>query len=248
MQFLFLLWVSSFVSCHSNAIRHSDSAVTHVIWNELLQAHVSPNGKVDYRGFLKDREKLDQYLKLLSDNHPNETTWNREERLAYWINAYNAFTVELILQHYPLESIKDIKRWNIPFLNTPWTINFIKIGGKKYDLDHIEHKTLRKEFNEPRIHFVINCASVACPILKNEAYTADQLEQQLKAQTIHFINDPEKNIIRENEVQLSKIFSWFEGDFTHNGSLIDFLNQYSELQIQPDARVGYLDYDWGLNE
>jgi len=244
----YLLLLLLFVACAAGQPKLSDTPPPHELWDELVKTYVKADGNVDYKGFLQDREKLTQYLDLLGSHHPNPDTWTKEEQLAYWINAYNAFTVELILRNYPLESIKDIKRLFIPLVNTPWDIKFFTLGGEKYNLDQIEHDILRKQFEEPRIHFAINCASFSCPQLRAEAYTAEKLEQQLQEQTILFINNADKNIISKDEVQLSKIFSWFSGDFTKKGSLIEYLNQYAKTIISSDAEIDYLDYNWELNE
>jgi hypothetical protein len=223
--------------------------VSHQIFDELLMKYVNSEGDVDYKGLKTDRARLKEYLKLLSDNPPNDVQWSREEKLAYWINVYNAFTLELVLEHYPVESIKDIgSKIQIPFVNTPWDIKFIKIGDKEYDLNNIEHNIIRKVFNEPRIHFAVNCASFSCPKLRNEAYTGEKLEKQLNDQTINFLNDSDKNQITQERLSLSKIFSWYGGDFTNGQSKIEFIQQFTEVEISPDAKIDYLEYDWSLNE
>lgn len=220
----------------------------HQIFDRLLKNHVNAEGWVDYEGFKKDRELLRQYLDLLQNNAPNDN-WREEDRLAYWINAYNAFTIELVLRHYPLESIKDIgSKIQVPFVNTPWDIKYIKIAGQELDLNNIEHSILRREFNEPRIHFAINCASYSCPVLRAEAYTGDRLEAQLEAQAIAFINDPRRNRIDKNQAQLSQIFSWFKGDFTKEGSLREFVNRYANTRLSENAQIDFLEYDWRLND
>ncbi|GAH45067.1 unnamed protein product, partial [marine sediment metagenome] len=125
---------------------------------------------------------------------------------------------------------------------------FFQIRDEEMSLDRIEHKILRVEFNDARIHFAINCASFSCPKLRNEAYEPARLESQLIDQASSFINNPEKNIIKSDEVQLSKIFSWFKGDFDSEGGLISFLNRYSEITISAKADIDYLPYNWALNE
>jgi hypothetical protein len=216
------------------------------LWDQLVKQHVTEEGYVDYAGFKADADALQQYLDLLSSHHPNENNWSREERLAYWINAYNAFTVKLIVDHYPVESIKDIKK-GIPMINSVWDIKFIEIEGETYDLNNIEHSILRKKFDEPRIHFAINCASVSCPALRCEAYTPEDLERQLAEQTTRFLSDPSKNLISSNALQLSRIFSWFKGDFTKDGSLIEFIETHSDVKIEEKANVSFMAYDWNLN-
>jgi hypothetical protein len=221
----------------------------HDRWTLLLQKHVDISGNVDYKGFQQDSIQLNSYLDLLQQDAPDPETWSDEEQLAYWINLYNAFTVQLVIRHYPIYSIKDIgSKIQIPFVNTPWDIKFIRINGKKLDLNNVEHSILRKEFDEPRIHFAINCASFSCPKLRREAYEPGRLNEQLEEQAVDYINDPERNILTEDHVKLSKIFDWFKGDFTGSGSLIDFINQYSIVMIDPKAKVSYLQYEWTLNE
>ena len=222
---------------------------SHAIWTSLLQEHVQPDGLVDYKGFIKDRQQLNAYLTLLQAGVPDPDTWTKEERLAYWINAYNAFTVKLIIDNYPLKSIKDLNSTlAIPTVNTIWDQKFFKLGGAEFSLNMIEHEILRKEFKEPRIHFAINCASISCPALLQEAYTAAQLDEQLEEQTKRFINDPSRNRLGANKLRLSSIFNWFGSDFKRNGTLVEFLNRYSDTQINPSAPISYLDYNWNLNE
>jgi hypothetical protein len=129
-----------------------------------------------------------------------------------------------------------------------WHKKFFRIGGKEMSLDEIEHKILRKEFNEPRIHFAINCASVSCPPLRNEAYVAHKLNKQLDEQGRTFVNNPKYNKITPERVEVSQIFNWFKGDFTKEGSLIDYLNRYAKVKIKPEAKVGHMKYNWNLNE
>ncbi len=248
MRILLLAFVLlSLSSCQRKMVNSNSKPITHEIWNGLLKKHVSSKGIVSYKGFQEDRDTFEAYLKLLRNNHPNEGNWSREERLAYWINAYNAFTIDLVLEHYPLASIKDIKK-GIPFISSVWDIRFIEIEGKKYDLNGIEHSILRKEFDEPRIHFAIVCASYSCPDLRNEAFTAARLNEQLEEQAVFFINDFRKNTIRPDNFQISKIFSWFKNDFTKKMSLIEYLNQYSLMPIPEGVEPKYMDYDWKLND
>lgn len=210
----------------------------HKSWDRLLHSFVDEKGNVDYRGFKKESETLNRYLEQLGSNTVSEN-WSREKKLAYYINLYNAATVKLILDNYPLASIRDI--------NKPWDRAWIEYGGEFISLGEIEHQILRK-MNEPRIHFAINCASYSCPKLLNEAYTEGKLEKQLDKASKDFVNDPSRNKISENKVALSKIFKWYKKDFENNGSLIVYLNQYLKSSINPDAKIEYLKYNWSLNE
>ncbi len=223
-------------------------APSHEIWDELLKKYVNEEGFIDYKGIVSERVKFEKYLELLSNNPP-ANSWSENEKLAYWINAYNAFTVKLIIDNYPLKSIKDLNpTLSIPTIHTVWTKDFFKIGMEDFNLDRVEHKILRVEFEEPRIHFAINCASFSCPVLRPEAFKAEKIEIQLEEQTRAFINDSQRNKITKNKVELSKIFSWFGGDFKKEQTLIQFLNKYSVVKINDHAEVDFMDYQWSLND
>ena len=213
----------------------------HQVWDRLLKGNVNEIGEVDYKGFYKNQKELDAYLQLLSESVPDES-WERAEAMAYWINAYNAFTVKLILNTYPVESIMDIND------GKAWDLKFFELGGEKYSLNQIEHEILRPTYQDARIHFAVNCASFSCPILLNQAYTAENLEKLLDQQAQYFINNIDKNSISADKVEISKLFEWYAEDFTKEGSLIEFLNQYSNTQINPSAKVEFKEYSWKLNE
>lgn len=225
-------------------------APSHALYDKLLKRHVTADGRVNYKGFVKDSAELNQYLRLLSANPPDEKTWGRNEQMAYWINAYNAFTIQLICRYYPVKSIKDIgSSIQIPFVNTPWDIKFIRIGKEKMDLNNIEHGQLRKKFDDPRVHMALVCASKSCPILLNEAFEASKLDDQFARQTKAFLADPFRNKMSATAPQLSMIFKWYGMDFNKNGgSVRSFINTYSDIKIKPDAKISHLDYDWGLND
>lgn len=244
-SFLFIILV---LLCQSTL--GQGKAPSHNLYNRLLQKNVTEDGKVNYKTFIKDSIELNQYLKVLSTNPPNEKTWSRGEQMAYWINAYNAFTIKLITTYYPVKSIKDIgSSIQIPFVNTPWDIKFIAIGKEKMDLNNIEHGILRKKFNDPRIHMALVCASKSCPILLNEAYDPKRLDEQFAKQTKAFLADSYRNKISADKAQLSMIFKWYGMDFNKNGgSVLGFINTYSSTKIKADAKISYVDYDWNLNE
>ncbi len=229
------------------SLNNEDRApISHLGWNELLSKHVAADGKVSYKGFQTELLDLDQYLNLLSENAPG-SNWSEQQKLAYWINAYNAFTVKLILEHYPITSIKNITKGNL-LTNSPWDLKFFKIGGVDFDLGTIEHEILRKQFKEPRIHFAINCASFSCPRLLNEAYTAEAVDQQLEDQTRFFINNEDKNLISAASSRVSKIFSWFASDFNMGEDNVKNLISRYHASFNPENKLEYLEYDWSLNE
>ncbi len=227
----------------------SSKPISHAAFDSLLRKHVNTEGWVDYKGFIRDSVLLNSYLNLLSKGYPNDKNWNKNEQKAYWINAYNAFTIKLICDHYPLESIKDIKK-GVPLVSDTWSIDFIKIEGKTYNLNNIEHGILRPKYNDPRIHAAVNCASRSCPKLLNEAFTAEKLDAQLDLVMSNFINDPTRNkITSAKKAELSKIFTWFAGDFKKsNPSVIAFINKFSKTKIDKNADISYLDYNWQLNK
>ncbi len=243
-----ILCISIFLSACGNAQKSNSTATTHEKWSALLQKHVSTNGKVNYKAMKADKAKLDEYLAILSKQKPGKN-WSRNETLAFWINAYNAFTVKLILDNYPVKSIKDLNPGvSVIFVNTVWDKKFFSMGGDKMSLNNIEHGILRK-MNEPRMHFTIVCASVSCPKLLNRAYEAPSLDNQLNQAAKDFLADNSKNQVSANKPKLSKIFDWFGGDFKVNGkSKIDFINQFTNTKIDKNADIGYLDYNWNLNE
>ena len=218
-------------SIHKEVFDHSG-------FNALLQKNVSAEGKVNYKAFKKDRTVLRMYLHALGRKTPTEN-WSKQEKLAYWINAYNAMTIDLIIRNQPIGSIKDI--------DNPWKQSLWKLGGAMYNLDTIEHQILRK-MEDPRIHFAINCASFSCPVLLNGAFTAHSVDTLLEALTVRFINDTQRNTITPKAITISKIFKWFSKDFKKNQSLIEFLNTYSTIKIQRNAKINYLDYNWELNK
>ncbi|THH41345.1 DUF547 domain-containing protein [Neolewinella litorea] len=209
---------------------------SHAQWNQLLQRYVSPAGRVDYAGLRQNRQSLDAYLDLLARDAP-DAAWTREERLAYWINAYNAFTIQLILDNWPVKSIRDI--------DEPWDRKFITLEGKAYSLNQIEHEIIRPTFREPRIHFALVCAAISCPPLANQAYTPQNLDRMLEQQTRSFVNNEKFNVTQEAVVRVSPLFDWYAQDF---GNPKAFLNRYLTTEIPAEKELHFLEYDWDLND
>ncbi|GGD53242.1 DUF547 domain-containing protein [Muriicola marianensis] len=237
--YLFLFWLTSLLIPSFEMGSSSDiQTADHTAWDRLLQENVSKEGFVDYPGFMKRKKDLEAYLAYLGDNEPKASA-HQNEKLAYYINLYNAATVDLILENYPLKSIKDI--------DSPWGKNRIRVGKDRISLSKIEFGILRK-MNEPRIHFAINCASYSCPKLWNKAYTAEGMELQLQQAAMGFINDKSKNRFTEEEIFLSPIFKWYRGDFMQKRSLISYLQPFTKVKIRETAKINYLPYDWSLNE
>lgn len=210
----------------------------HSAWDALLQKYVNSQGMVNYQGFKKDKAALDAYLENLSNN-PVQSAWSGNEQLAYWINVYNAYTIKLIVDNYPVSSITKLKG------GKPWDVKWIKLGTKTYSLNQVENEIIRPQFKEPRIHFAVNCAALSCPPLLNRAWTADKLNANFNRTTKAFINNPTFNKITAGKIQVSKIFDWYGEDF---GNLIGYLNKYSDTKIRSNAKVEFLEYDWALNK
>ncbi len=242
---------------------------THAIWNELLKRNVvlvsgGNASRVNYGGMQAQHDMLEDYLQQLSDvTRSDYAAWSKTQQLAFLINAYNAFTVELILTEYPdIGSIKDLGG----LFRSPWKKRFFTLLGERRHLDALEHDLIREPdvFDEPRIHFGVNCASIGCPMLRNEAYNAERLDQQLEDAIRSFLSDRERNRFDEANgiLRVSKIFDWYEEDFTDgegaNAGPKRFLSAYAEqlgagpetrkLLEQADFEIEYLDYDWRLND
>lgn len=209
----------------------------HNLLNRLLEKYVSASGQVNYKGLQSEIKSLDAYLADLKAN-PVQESWSRNEKMAFWINAYNAFTIKLILNNFPLQSIMKLHE------GKPWDVKWIEIGLKTYSLNEIEHEVLRPQFNDARIHFAVNCAAVSCPPLLNKAWTASNLESNFEKQAKAFINNPTHNKIKPSSIEVSKIFEWYGSDF---GNLIEYLNKYSQTTINQDATINFIEYDWALN-
>ena len=229
-------------------------------YTELLNTHVDQSGMINYATLQKNREPLDTFLKTLT-NIPQETYngWTQNDQLAFWINAYNAITLREIVDHYPIQKGSLINRSLYPEnsirqINGVWGKNTTHLLGQDITLHQIENAIIRSQFNEPRIHFAIVCASLGCPPLRNEAFIGPKLEAQLSDQTRKFLADPAKFTInsKKKKIQLSPIFDWFESDFNET-SIRDFIAQYApEGSVayinDPKFKIKHLDYDWSLNE
>jgi len=213
------------------------------VYQSLLKNYISSNGKIDYKGLKKNETILDIYLDYLDKKIPLKK-WSSDKAKAYWLNVYNAYTLKLVLDNYPINSLKDIKKEN----RDAWGISFVKAGGSTYTLDYIEHKILRRWHDDPRIHVGINSASMSGPRFPNFVFTEENTENKLNYLIKVFLNDRSKNKLSPKSPKISKIFQWYKEDFTIKGSLISFINKYAITKINQDASIQYLEYDWGLNE
>jgi hypothetical protein len=238
---------------------HAALDPTHAAWTALLAEHVvlrdaGSASRVDYAGFARDRAALRAYLAELAALTAGEfAALPRADQLAFLINAYNAGTIELILAEYPRHaSIRDYGS----LLRSPWRKPFVALLGDVLSLDEIEHERLRGPhgYGEPRVHFALNCASLGCPMLREEAYSGARLEVQLEQQARRFLSDRSRNRLERGVLRLSPIFDWYAEDFA-GGDLAGFLAPYaaalgSERAALAAGRfeVEFLEYDWRLND
>jgi Protein of unknown function, DUF547 len=234
-------------------------------WDALLKKHVkwgsdNKQSRVDYKGFAADRARLKAVLAEWSAVTPGQfAALPRAGQMVFLINAYNGFTVELILTRYPdLKSIKDLGS----LLQSAWKKKFFTLLGEERHLDWIEHEQLRPKYNEPRVHAAVNCASIGCPALRPEAFTAAALDAQLEDGMLRFVTDRTRNRLADGTLQVSSIFKWFKEDFEkgHLGfkRVEDVFVRYADAMTSKPAErellksgqvpLAYLDYDWNLND
>ncbi|WP_372683576.1 DUF547 domain-containing protein [Desulfosarcina sp.] len=222
------------------------AGVDHTLFASLLSSHVK-DGVVDYQGFKADEAILDQYLDALAAVEPSPLS--ADDQFAFYVNAYNAWTIKLILSRYPdIRSIKDLGS----LFSSPWKKTIARIDGDLLTLDQIEHDILRKRFKDPRVHFAVNCASKSCPPLQGEPFEASHLNDQLNQAAKAFINTPRFNRLDGNTLWVSKIFDWFPEDF--DGDVIGYFIEFADVPMREQLeknkgriKVKYLDYDWSLN-
>ena len=242
------------------------NAFDHTAWDKLLRENITViNGgqvtQVDYDGFLDQRSELQEYLMNLSEIQKVDFDgWDEGKRLAFLINAYNAWTIELVLTRYPnLRSIRQIGLLPI----SAWRKDIVELFDTKYSLDEVEHGMIRAEgiYNEPRIHFAVNCAAIGCPALRPEAFVGEKLEEQLEESTKLFLADKTRNYSDGGKLYISSVFDWYGEDFEKGwqgiNSVAQFLYLYAEeLRLDEEMKeklftnqleLHYLKYDWNLN-
>ncbi len=231
----------------------------HLLFTQILNDYVH-DGLVNYIN-LKEDKRLDKYLEQLENTNPDNLRTD-EDKLAFWINAYNAFTLKFIIEEYPVESINDL-HWGGLYLGTllgttVWDDEKIIINGTKLSLNNIEHDIARKKFNEERVHFAMVCASYSCPQLRDEAYEGFKLNKQLNEQARLFFMDETKNNfdLKKRTAYLSKILNWYSSDFGNDDqSILLYVSQFLDREIADDIRrnlsqweIDHLSYNWDLNE
>jgi hypothetical protein len=234
-------------------------AFDHSAYQSML-SHYVQEGQVDYLGLKTNRKALDAYLGSVGTLERKQYEWMPEnEKIAFWLNAYNAATIKLVMGHYPIKKRASWKALAFPSnsiqqIPDVWNRPALEVFGEQVSLNHIEHEILRKEFKEPRVHFALVCASLGCPVLRNEPYFTDQLGLQLNDQVSAFLADPKKFHYNPNSdtLYLSPIFKWFKKDFEQVGGIPSFLKLHLSDEvgksISEKTKIEWLDYDWSLNE
>ncbi len=232
----------------------SEEVVSHAKWQSLLDVYLDSETSsgvnlFDYAAVGKsDKKKLKAYLDELQQIDPRGL--NKNEQFSYWVNLYNALTVDVILQEYPVESIKDIRF--LTSLFGPWDKNFVKIQKQKLSLNDIEHRILRPIWQDPRIHFAVNCASIGCPNLQSQAFTSENNEVLLEKSAKEFINHPRGVELKSENLSLSSIFDWYGGDFGEDqAEILEYLSSYyvgpGAEQLEAATKIEF-QYDWQLNQ
>ncbi len=255
---LLIFFISAIGLGGSTAWGKKTETFTHDLFDSVLTQHVNELGRVDYSRLQKNPEDLNAYLRLLSetspDSHPKMFPTHDHE-LAYWMNAYNAFVLKGVIDHYPIESVRKVKL----FYGFFWHLKF-RAGGRSHTLHEIENKIIRERYKDPRIHFAINCASLGCPRLPQKAFRAEDLDSFLDDLTKEFVSDPEKVEVTSDSIRLSKIFEWYKDDFLDylkneyhhkDPTLVDYLEKYlpaEEHALIKGKKIKFMDYDWGLND
>lgn len=225
------------------------TSFSHDLFDQVLQEHVDKAGRVNYTQLKANPEKLERYLDLLAVAEPTELSYNAQ--LVFWVNAYNALVIKGVIDHYPTTSVRKVKWFNGFFSRLKF-----QVAGKTYTLNQIEHGIIRTEFADPRVHFVLVCASTSCPPLGNRAFSAETIEEHLETATFNFVQNPEQVRIdrAKRRVYLSKIFKWYTEDFEIGyAGVADFLADYlppedAEFVLAADIKFHHLDYDWTLND
>ena len=230
----------------------STKTVNHDSWNQLLNRYVveSDDGinRFAYKSVTReDKQQLSQYLSTLADTQISQ--YNRDQQRAFWINLCNALTIEVILDKYPVESIRDISSGF--FSSGPWSLDLISIEGEALTLDDIEHRILRPIWQDSRIHYAVNCASLGCPNLQKQAFTANNTEALLNQAATEFINHPRAVAVDDNGLKVSSIYNWFEDDFGGENGVITHIKQFAGNQLSNQLKdINDIDdyhYDWRLN-
>lgn len=234
------------------------SDLSYDTWKQALAEHAA-GGRVDYAEIKKSPARLNQFLdEMQAAPRKDFETWNRDQKIAFWVNTYNAAAVKVVIDHYPLHKRLGWKALAYPAesiqqIPDVWDRKVVEALGRRLSLNEIENEILRKEFSEPRIHFALVCASLGCPVLRDEPYEAGQLDSQLEDQARKFLSDPNKFRYekKSDKIHLSPIFKWFKEDFKQKGGVTAFLKNYLPEEIagalSPRTEIEWLDYDWSLN-
>ena len=235
-------WIVAAVMLIGAACPAQEFDHTHSLYDGVLKAHVV-DGTVDYKALQADRAVLDRYLaSVAAVPEKRFKSWDEARQLALLGNLYNAATLQLIIDHYPIKGIREIGG---P-LSSPWDRRVVRLFGKRITLNNLEHDILRKQYDEPRLHMALVCAAKGCPPLRGEAFTADRLDEQLDDQSRVYLAGPAGLVVdvEKREARVSAIFKWYGGDFE---SVPAFVSKHSGKNLD-GYKIRYLHYDWALND
>jgi len=249
-QTIALIWLCVFGLGVAGPVRADDTAAQastlHIEYDALLKKYVREL-RLDYAGWVandKDAGALEQYVLALTELDP--ASWSPDEQLSYWLNLYNAATLRLVLDNYPMDSIKDLGGF---MKKSPWNRKLVTVAGRDLTLNEIENDIIRPEFQDPRIHFALNCAAIGCPPLNAGAFFAGTLSEQLDTACRRALNLDPWVRVEESRVYVTKIFKWYGDDFTQDGgSILEFISRYRDTPIAGHPDIKILDYDWSLND
>lgn len=236
MNFKYLILTLFFISSFTNLKAQDVNSFFQK--SESFFKSVIESGKVNYSFIKNDTQDLEELTILISQISPEKLSSN--ERKAFLINAYNLLVIKEVVNNYPLTSTQKVNGFFEKIKH--------QVGGNQWTLNEIENDQIRKEYHDPRVHFVLNCAALSCPPVTNFAYFPSSLDGQLEAQTILAINDSNFIYVKNEKNYISKIFQWYKSDFTEKGTVIDFINEYRKEKLDPESRIIHYPYDWSLND
>ncbi|KAA9332416.1 DUF547 domain-containing protein [Hymenobacter busanensis] len=245
---LFLLFGLLLLNGRPASADNNTLQLLHAPWGELLARHLRADGHLNYQGLQNDEDELLAYLQA-AKHMPPQPSWSRADQAAYWLNVYNATSVYLTLQYYPVERLSEVRIKTIGGKLSVWEAPEVNVGNQTYSLNQIERTILPKLLPaDARLHFALNRGAYSGPSLLPAAFDGALLDKQLDQQARRFINDPLRNTLAAGHVQVSSLFDWHAAEFGQQTELVAFLNRYAKIKIEPTAQVTYLPFDWALND
>ncbi|QJX47686.1 DUF547 domain-containing protein [Hymenobacter taeanensis] len=246
-RYAWLIWLLALAPTFVHADSQTSLQRLHEPWSDLLNRHVTYEGRLDYQGLQEDEAELLDYLMSLRKVTPS-AAWTPQETKAFWLNVYNASAAYLVVQYYPVSSINDIRVKALSGAKSPWEAPVVNVGGQTYSLNQIEREKLSSSTPDPRIHFGLMYASASAAPMPKEAYDGSRLDQQLDAQTRRYLNDSNFNLLTATHLKLSGLFDAYAKDFGSPSEVRAFITHYTQTPIEPTATIEYLSFSWALND